>query len=84
MPPVMASLKPGAAKSGGIIESAHSSRASKIGPDRRFRPEISDEERARLKEMLGHPISASDDWPALSIASVALVDEFNGAQVRKI
>lgn len=55
----------------------------KLGPARSIPPEISTEERDRLKQMLGPDIGKRDRLPYTDRFD-KLVDEFNGAQTRKI
>ena len=55
----------------------------KLGPARSLPPEISDEDRSRLREMLGADIGKRDRLPYTDRFD-RLVDEFNGAQIRKL
>jgi catechol 2,3-dioxygenase-like lactoylglutathione lyase family enzyme len=55
----------------------------KLGPARSQPPEISTEERERLKQMLGADIGKRDRLPYTDRFD-RLVDEFNGTQTRKI
>jgi catechol 2,3-dioxygenase-like lactoylglutathione lyase family enzyme len=55
----------------------------KLGPARSEPPEISREERERLREMLGTDIGKRDRLPYTERFD-RLVDEFNGAQARKL
>jgi catechol 2,3-dioxygenase-like lactoylglutathione lyase family enzyme len=55
----------------------------KLGPARSMPPEISPEERDRLKQMLGKDIGKRDRLPYTDRFD-KLVDEFNGTQTRKI
>jgi catechol 2,3-dioxygenase-like lactoylglutathione lyase family enzyme len=55
----------------------------KLGPARSMPPEISVEERDRLKNMLGKDIGKRDRLPYTDRFD-KLVDEFNGTQTRKI
>jgi catechol 2,3-dioxygenase-like lactoylglutathione lyase family enzyme len=55
----------------------------KLGPARSMPPEISPEERERLKQMLGKDIGKRDRLPYTDRFD-KLVDEFNGTQIRKI
>ena len=55
----------------------------KLGPARSMPPEISPEDRDRLKQMLGQDIGKRDRLPYTDRFD-KLVDEFNGTQTRKI
>jgi catechol 2,3-dioxygenase-like lactoylglutathione lyase family enzyme len=55
----------------------------KLGPARSMPPEISADERDRLKQMLGKDIGKRDRLPYTDRFD-KLVDEFNGTQIRKI
>jgi hypothetical protein len=66
-----------------LLNLRKAARLPKLGPARSQPPEISSEERARLREMLGSDIGKRDRLPYTEQFD-RLVDEFNRAQTRKL
>jgi hypothetical protein len=66
-----------------LLNLRKSGKLPKLGPARSQPPEISPEERERLKELLGTDLGKRDRLPYTDRFD-HLVDEFNGTQVRKL